>query len=97
MFQINAFLGPPLTFKQETRWNALGARIEMHLVSTISQSVRIGTQAFTFAKGESIHTENSHKYGRESLAKMASQSGGQVQEFFTDAEALFGVNVLTPV
>lgn len=85
------------TFKHEARWDAKEARIEMHLVSTVSQIIRIGSEEISFGKGESIHTENSHKYSRESLAEMAQQSGWHVQEFFTDANALFAVSVLTPI
>jgi uncharacterized SAM-dependent methyltransferase len=41
---------------------AAQGRIEMHLVSRRDQVVRVGGMPFFFAKGESIHTENSYKY-----------------------------------
>lgn len=50
-------------FAHEARWNDTQARIEMHLVATRDLRFEIDGQAFAFAQGASIHTENSHKYG----------------------------------
>ena len=51
-------------FCHEARWNDILSRIEMHLVATRDVSFTIDGRTFSFAKGSSIHTENSHKYGR---------------------------------
>jgi uncharacterized SAM-dependent methyltransferase len=83
-------------FEHEARWNEALARIEMHLVSTKAQTVTIGGYHFEFEAGESIHTENSHKYTRDSVEALASASGWRVLEFFTDAQADFAVSVLVP-
>ncbi|HEX5237936.1 MAG TPA: L-histidine N(alpha)-methyltransferase [Sphingomicrobium sp.] len=49
-------------FRHEARWNDILSRIEMHLVATHDVEFAISGRRFRFAKGESIHTENSHKY-----------------------------------
>ena len=49
-------------FVHEARWNDMLSRIEMHLVATRDVAFAVEGQRFAFAKGETIHTENSHKY-----------------------------------
>jgi uncharacterized SAM-dependent methyltransferase len=50
-------------FRHEARWNDILSRIEMHLLATRDVTFTISGKSFSFAKGSSIHTENSHKYG----------------------------------
>ena len=50
-------------FVHEARWNDMLSRIEMHLVATRDVEFAIDGRHFAFRKGETIHTENSHKYG----------------------------------
>ena len=52
-------------------------RIEMHLVSTRAQRVRIEALdlEISFEEGERIHTENSYKHDAATLATLASSSG----------------------
>lgn len=83
-------------FRHEARWNAEKSRIEMHLVSTKAQCVSLGGEELEFAAGESIHTENSHKYTRASFAALAGQAGWRLDAFLTDPDALFAVSVLVP-
>ncbi|MEO7564082.1 MAG: L-histidine N(alpha)-methyltransferase [Sphingomicrobium sp.] len=67
--RINRELGATIpidAFAHEARWNDMLARIEMHLVATRDVEFTVGDQHFGFAKGKSIHTENSHKYGPRS-------------------------------
>ena len=54
---------PEDAFRHEARWNDILSRIEMHLVATRDVEFSIAGRTFRFAKGSSIHTENSHKYG----------------------------------
>ncbi len=86
----------PDSFMHEARWNPDKARIEMHLVSRSDQDVRIGSETVSFREGESIHTENSHKYTRATLEAMAEPSGWRIAEFMTDSDGLFAVTVLLP-
>ena len=53
---------PIKAFRHEARWNDMLSRIEMHLVATGDVSFTIKDHRFSFREGESIHTENSHKY-----------------------------------
>ena len=68
-------------------------RIEMHLVSMRRQSVSIrGADAkITFEEGESIHTENSHKYTLERLNAIAERSGFVEENSWTDPRSWFRV------
>ena len=50
-------------FRHEARWNDILSRIEMHLVATRDVEFTVSGRRFSFARGSSIHTENSHKYG----------------------------------
>ncbi len=66
LHRINRELGadiPADAFRHQARWNDILSRIEMHLVATRDVAFTIDGHAFAFAKGSSIHTENSHKYG----------------------------------
>jgi dimethylhistidine N-methyltransferase len=62
-------------FRHEARWNDILSRIEMHLVATRDVRFSIAGREFAFAAGASIHTENSHKYGRRG-ARVLLLAGG---------------------
>jgi L-histidine N-alpha-methyltransferase len=64
--RINRELGgniPLDGFRHEARWNDILSRIEMHLVATRDVEFMVSGERFRFGEGDSIHTENSHKYG----------------------------------
>ncbi len=64
--RINRELGGDIlleAFRHDARWNDILSRIEMHLVAVRDVRFTIGGQSFDVAAGQSIHTENSHKYG----------------------------------
>jgi dimethylhistidine N-methyltransferase len=74
-------------------------RIEMQLVSTRSQVVRIASDARRFDDGEAIVTEYSHKYtvdGFSSLLEAAGFAGGDRLHRWTDEREWFGVFVAEP-
>jgi L-histidine Nalpha-methyltransferase len=62
-------------FRHEARWNDILSRIEMHLVATRDVEFTVSGRPFGFKAGESIHTENSHKYPRRG-ARLLLLSGG---------------------
>ena len=66
----------------------------MYLVSDRQQSVKIGSSSYSFAEGEAIHTENSHKYGVEQFQAMASAVGFEPVKVWIDEENLFSVHFL---
>ncbi|HVM21847.1 MAG TPA: L-histidine N(alpha)-methyltransferase [Sphingomicrobium sp.] len=66
---------PVDAFRHEARWNDILSRVEMHLVPTRDVAFSIAGRSFRFAAGQSIHTENSHKYGRRG-ARVLLLAGG---------------------
>ena len=68
----------------------------MHLVSLHDQTVTIAGERYAFHTGETIHTENSHKYTKDSFTNLAARAGWRVAEFMTDPDNLFAVAVLAP-
>jgi uncharacterized SAM-dependent methyltransferase len=59
----------------------------MHLESQTDQTVTIGDiHTFSFQKGETIHTESSHKFEREELNAMAREAGFDVVMQWVDEE-----------
>ena len=71
-------------------------RIEMHLVSRRAQRVRVGTETFEFAEGESIHTENSYKYSVDGFQALALSAGWDAKRVWTDAARRFSLHWLEP-
>ena len=51
-------------FRHDARWNDILSRIEIHLVATCDIEFSVAGKTFSFARGSSIHVENSHKYGQ---------------------------------
>jgi L-histidine N-alpha-methyltransferase len=69
-------------------------RIEMHLVSTIDQEVRIpGIGRVPFAQAEMIRTEISCKYDRASVGNLFECAGLRIETWKPDPEALFALVV----
>lgn len=66
----------------------------MHVYSLAFQSVRVDGRLFSFAPGESIHTENSHKYTVAEFQALAEQSGFTPVRVWTDEARLFSVHCL---
>ena len=62
-------------FAHEARWNDDYARIEMHLVASCDLAFTVSGRRFAMQAGETIHTENSHKFTRRT-ANMLLQAGG---------------------
>jgi len=81
-------------FKHTATYDTHHHRIEMHLVSQKEQTVSIAGKAFSFAEGESIHTENSYKYTIDGFRELAQRAGWHPEEVWTDSEALFSVHAL---
>ncbi|MGR3755702.1 MAG: L-histidine N(alpha)-methyltransferase [Tranquillimonas sp.] len=83
-------------FRHRAVWNAEEARIEMHLASLRDQEVRIADRIVRFREGETIHTENSHKFTADGLSSLAGSAGWRVEPMLSDPERLFAVAVLRP-
>lgn len=83
-------------FKHESRWNDKLERIEMHMISRVHQSVTVADKQYIFAAGESLHTENSHKFIKKRLENLATEAGWNMSKFWVDADELFAVSLLEP-
>ena len=93
--RINRELGADFdlaAFRHRAFFNRAESRVEMHLVSTRRQSVRVKGARFDFRAGETIHTENSYKYTLEAFAALARDGGWLPLNVFTDG--LFCVQAL---
>ena len=99
LLRINTELGGNFDisgFRHEARYNEIKSRVEMHIVSLKAQRVRVGEYEFDFASGESIHTENCHKYSCTSFEALAAKAGWRVERIWMDEKDLFAVALLKP-
>lgn len=82
---------PTDAFRHEARWNAALSRIEMHLVVLRDVTFTVSGKHFSFEQGDSIHTENSHKYTSESARLLLSAGGWTPQAEWTDPAGDFAL------
>jgi L-histidine Nalpha-methyltransferase len=98
LVRINRDLGADFDlaqFDHRAVFNERHSRIEMHLVSRKRQVVHIGRSAVWFAAGETICTEHSYKYNRETFRELAMTAGLALNRIWTDDQGLFSVQYLT--
>lgn len=82
-------------FEHRAIFNIEQHRIEMHLVSTETQTVKVAGQSFSFEVNEFIHTENSHKYPRDKFESLLEDAGWLVNHVWEDTEESgFGIFLL---
>lgn len=86
-------------FRHKARYNKACGRIEMHLASTIQQSVPIRSLGLEvhFRRGETIHTENSYKFDAAEIRLLAEESGFKSVRTWYDADGFFGLSLLVAV
>jgi dimethylhistidine N-methyltransferase len=102
LMRINRELGAnfnPRLFRHRPRWNAERSRIEIYLESLIAQYVTIPALELEvrFARGETIHTENSYKFTSEGLASIVERAGFSITQSWTDEREWFGVYLASAV
>jgi L-histidine Nalpha-methyltransferase len=98
LVRINRDLGANFdidSFGHVARWSPSRSRIEMHLASRKPQRVRIAAlnMDVDFAKGETIHTENSYKYTLPQVRKMAEVSGFNHERVWSDKRHWFALHL----
>jgi dimethylhistidine N-methyltransferase len=81
-------------FNHRAVYNREQHRIEMHLVSKKTQTVRMLGTRFSFRPGETIHTENSYKYSVRRFTALARAAGWSVRKSWTDRAKMFSVHAL---
>jgi L-histidine N-alpha-methyltransferase len=82
---------PVDAFRHLARWNEAEARIEMHLVAVRDTHFAVEGRRFSITKGETIHTENSLKYGPREASVLLRAGGWTPIAHWTDDEELFSV------
>lgn len=92
--RINAELGadvPVDAFRHRAVWNDIWARIEMHLVATRDLDFTIAGRRFAMAAGETIHTENSHKFDARSARQLLAAGGWTPLREWSDDKEMFSL------
>ena len=79
-------------FDHHAFYNADLGRIEMHLISQKTQTIKIGDHFIDFDPGESIHTENSYKYTINEFQALATAAGFRPVHVWTDSDEIFSVH-----
>jgi dimethylhistidine N-methyltransferase len=69
------------SFQHRAVWNANRSRMEMHLVSTRDQVVTLDNTRFRFVEGETLHTESSRKFTRETIVELVEKAGWRLVEW----------------
>jgi len=83
-------------FRHRALYNEAEGRVEMHLVSVRPQTIRLDGREYRFAAGETIHTENSHKYSLPQIRGMARAARLDVARTWQDADGLFSLHLFAP-
>ena len=78
-------------FRHRAIWNDAAARIEMHLEATRDVAFEAAGQVFAMAAGETIHTENSHKYAPRDARLLLRAGGWTPVAEWTDPDDRFAV------
>ncbi|WP_374406077.1 L-histidine N(alpha)-methyltransferase [Pelagerythrobacter sp.] len=92
--RINRELGgtiPVDKLRHIARWNDDFARIEMHLEAQTDMRFEVAGESFALAKGETIHTENSHKFSRRSSNALLLAGEWTPVKRWKDAEGRFSL------
>lgn len=75
----------------EARWVDEFARIEMHLVAKEDMAFEVSGRRFAMKQGESIHTENSHKFDRRTSTILLLAGGWTPVRRWLDTEERFSL------
>ena len=76
-------------FRHRAIWNDVEGRIEMHLEAKRDVSFTVDGARFGIEQGESIHTENSHKYDLRGIRLLLRAGGWSPVADYSDADDWF--------
>ena len=99
LLRLNRELGADFDtdqFRHLAFYNKQEGRIEMHLESLETQHVQVNGTKVSFEKGETIHTENSHKYTIPEFEEIAGDQFSRKQTW-TDSRDYFSVHYFEKV
>ncbi|MDZ7771745.1 MAG: L-histidine N(alpha)-methyltransferase [Balneolaceae bacterium] len=86
----------PSGFEHLAFYNPEKGRIEMHLVSRKRQKVQVAGRTFELEEGETIHTENSHKYTLEEFRRLVKDRF-HIEKVWTDRRDWFSLQLLKKI
>lgn len=92
--RINRELGgtiPVDALRHLALWNDHFARIEMHLEATRDIEFQVSGERFAMTAGETIHTENSHKFTRRSANLLLAAAGWTPRKRWLDRARQFSL------
>ncbi|TGC09848.1 L-histidine N(alpha)-methyltransferase [Methanolobus halotolerans] len=83
----------PDDFEHLAFFNKELSRIEMHLKAKKDLEITspLLNESITFKRGETIHTENSHKYTVDHISKMADAGGLSLANIYADGKKWFSL------
>lgn len=79
------------TFQHVARWNDVHQRVEMHLQSMNNIHFTIAGEDFAMQEGETIHTENSHKYHIPEAQTLLRAAGWTPIQYWSDDDDYFSI------
>lgn len=82
-------------FEHHAFYNETADRIEMHLRAVRQTSIVIDGREFSFAEGETLHTENSHKFTLERFETLINQTPWRLEKAWTDANRWYAACLLS--
>jgi L-histidine N-alpha-methyltransferase len=82
---------PVDAFRHRAIWNDALSRIEMHLEAVRDVGFAVCGRRFAFRAGETIHTENSHKFGHRDSRLLLRAAGWGVVAEWTDEREWFSI------
>jgi L-histidine Nalpha-methyltransferase len=82
---------PVESLRHVARWNDEYARVEMHLEAMHGIEFSVSGERFAMAEGETIHTENSHKFTRRSADMLLHAGGWSPRKRWLDSKERFSL------
>ncbi|NMP22468.1 L-histidine N(alpha)-methyltransferase [Sulfobacillus harzensis] len=95
LVHLNRVLGAgfhPERWHHQAGYNAERGRVEMYLVATEPERIRVGEHEISFRPGDRIHTENSYKYTIEEFHQMSRRAGYRIDAVWTDPRKWFSLH-----
>lgn len=83
-------------FEHRAVWNADASRVELQLVSTARQEVRIDGETIAFASGEPVVTEHCYKHTPAAMEALLAFSGWRPRHVFASTRAAYRVWLCEP-
>lgn len=82
-------------FEHYAFYNETDARIEMHLRARRAATITLEGARFDFAEGETLHTENSHKYTLERFKSLVAPTPWRFEAVWTDPKGWYAACLLS--